>query len=62
MSVTYRGLFGATARRRCPHAHLEPIYGDRINQVGGWRLRCHNCRRYLDGPVTLADHRNNQEA
>lgn len=50
----YRGLFGRMARRRCPHEHLTPIYGDTINKVGGWRLFCRDCRRYLDGPVSLA--------
>lgn len=50
----YRGLFGRHARRRCPHASLAGIYGDEINHVGGWRLLCRDCWRYLDGPVSLA--------
>lgn len=55
MSATYRGWFGVTARRRCPHSDLEPIYGDEILRVGGWRLRCRDCRRFIDGPVRLAE-------
>lgn len=50
----YRGLFGRFARRRCPHSLIESIHGDEVNTVGGWRLRCHGCRRYLDGPAVLA--------
>jgi len=51
---TYRGWFGRHARRRCPHRTLTGIYGDAINHVGGWRLYCNACRRYLDGPVSFA--------
>lgn len=40
--------------RRCPHVHLNGIYGDEINFVGGWRLQCGDCGRYLDGPVSLS--------
>ena len=39
---------------RCPHVNLEGIYGDEILRVGGYRLRCDDCGRYLDGPVSLA--------
>lgn len=49
----YRGWFGRRARRRCPHSQLLGLYGDEINRVGGWRLFCNGCRRYLDGPVRL---------
>lgn len=42
---------------RCPHSNLTGIYGDMVNQVGGWRLRCRDCGRYLDGPVSLAESR-----
>lgn len=42
---------------RCPHSRLVGIYGDMINAVGGYRLRCLDCRRLLDGPVSLAKHR-----
>lgn len=42
------------ARRRCPHVHLQGIYGDAINAVGGWRLQCTDCWAYLDGPVALS--------
>lgn len=47
-------------RKRCPHSDLEGIYGDQINHVGGWRLWCHDCRRYIDGPVSLATSRRNE--
>ena len=40
--------------RRCPHARREGIYGDPINWCGGYRLRCADCGRLLDGPVSLA--------
>lgn len=42
------------ARRACPHRDLEGIYGDEITLVGYYRLRCHRCGRWLDGPVSLA--------
>ena len=57
MRKNYKGWFGRTARRRCPHSELGAIYGDQINFVGGWRLQCLNCRSYLDGPVKLAEMR-----
>lgn len=44
-------------RAHCPHEHLIGIFGDEINWVGGWRLQCRDCGRYLDGPVSLADSR-----
>lgn len=44
-------------RRHCPHSDLIGIYGDLVNAVGGWRLRCRDCGRYLDGPVSLAKSR-----
>jgi hypothetical protein len=30
------------------------IYGDEVNAVGGWRLFCRACARFLDGPARLA--------
>lgn len=54
MKARYRGFFGRTARRRCPHSRLAGIYGDPINHCGGWRLWCHDCWMHLDGPVDLA--------
>lgn len=53
-------LWGRHALRRCPHSRLEGIYGDEINRVGGWRLRCVDCKRYLDGPVDLEFNRHNE--
>lgn len=52
--MKYRGWFGKTARRRCPHLDLRGIFGDEIIQVGYWRLQCRDCGQFLDGPVTLA--------
>lgn len=40
--------------RHCPHSELRAIYGDEIHAVGGWRLRCRICGRYLYGPASLA--------
>lgn len=57
----YWGFFGRQARRRCPHSELSPIYGDDINRVGGWRLRCNGCARYLDGNVRLVFDRETEE-
>lgn len=59
---TYRGWFGRTARRRCPHSRLVGIYGDPVNHKGGWRLACLQCARYIDGPVMLARHRMDEQA
>jgi hypothetical protein len=39
----------------CPHANKIGIYGDEINRTGGFRLRCADCGRYLNGPVSLAE-------
>lgn len=39
---------------RCPHINVLPIYGDFINKCGGYRLRCNDCFRFLDGPVSVA--------
>lgn len=39
---------------RCPHANIRGIYGDEINQSGGYRLVCRDCGLLLDGPVSLA--------
>lgn len=50
----YRGWFGRYAKRRCPHSLLVGIYGDQVNQEGGWRLYCNGCHRYLDGAVSLS--------
>lgn len=42
-------------RRRCPHVDVEGIYGDEILRTpGGRRLRCRDCGRLLDGPVSIA--------
>lgn len=62
MSERYIGWFGRTARRRCPHSDLDGIYGDSINHVGGWRLWCRQCKRFLDGPVALARSRRSEIA
>ena len=40
--------------RRCPHVHLQSIHGDVVEVVGGFRLQCTDCWRYLDGPAQLA--------
>lgn len=42
-------------RRRCAHRNLNGIYGDEVNRVGGWRLQCRDCLKYLDGPVNWAE-------
>lgn len=42
-------------KRHCPHVHLQGLYGDVINAVGGWRLQCVDCWTFLDGPVSLAN-------
>lgn len=42
-------------RRHCPHSALEPIHGDEVTAVGGYRLRCQDCHALLDGPVALAE-------
>lgn len=44
-------------RNRCPHISVLGIYGDAINELGGYRLRCHDCGRLIDGPVRTADDR-----
>lgn len=49
-----RYLTGRRLRRHCPHSRLQPLYGDRVNDIGGWRLICLDCDSYIDGPVTLA--------
>lgn len=54
--MRYRWL----SRKRCPHSNLTGIYGDRINHVGGWRLWCGDCGRYLDGSVMLAKSRESE--
>jgi hypothetical protein len=56
----YRGLFGRHARRRCPHSDLQGIYGDEIANVGFYRLFCRACRRFIDGPVSLAQSRESE--
>lgn len=40
-------------KHRCPHVIIYGIYGDEINIVKS-RLFCPDCRRFLDGPVSLA--------
>lgn len=41
---------------RCPHTNLRGIYGDEINRTPkGRRLRCEDCGRLLDGPVSLSE-------
>ena len=47
-------------RRHCPHSDLEPIYGDEINRLGGYRLICRDCGRLIDGPPTLAASRKDE--
>ena len=47
-------------RIHCPHSELEPIYGDEINALGGFRLRCRDCGRLIDGPPTLAASRKDE--
>jgi len=49
--------WGRFEGRTCPHSDLSPIYGDEINHVGGYRLQCRTCARFLDGPVYLAEAR-----
>lgn len=41
-------------RHHCPHSNLEGIYGDRVNDAGGYRLVCKDCDSLIDGPVDLA--------
>ena len=53
----YTKWFGPHARSRCPHSDLEGIYGDEINRVGGFRLYCWDCHKYLGGPVRIAEMR-----
>lgn len=57
----YQGLSGRHARRRCPHSNLTGIYGDAINFFGGWRLYCEDCERHIDGPVSLAASRKQEQ-
>lgn len=38
---------------RCPHTVIRGIYGDEINDAGGYRLVCSDCGRLLEGPVSL---------
>jgi len=49
-------------RNRCPHSDVRPIHGDEINHVGGYRLQCNDCRRYLDGHVVIAQLRADERA
>jgi hypothetical protein len=42
-------------KRHCPHGILRGIYGDEINAVGGFRLQCLACGRYLYGPVNYVE-------
>lgn len=41
-------------RARCPHVHVVGIYGDAIIASGWFRIRCLDCGRLLDGPVSIA--------
>ena len=41
---------------RCPHVRIRGVFGDEINHTGS-RLRCLDCKRYLDGGLALATHR-----
>lgn len=43
-------------RRRCPHVHLNGIYGDAALHLDA-RLECLDCRALLEGPVKLAEWR-----
>lgn len=47
------------ARRRCPHSHLRPIYGDEILMAKS-RLCCVDCNTLLDGSVHIAELRKNE--
>lgn len=42
----------------CPHTRIRGIYGDEI--IFGTpcfaRLQCVDCRKYLEGPVSLANY------
>jgi hypothetical protein len=58
----YHGLLGRRARRRCPHSDLQGIYGDEVVAVGWWRLWCRGCRRFVDGPVSLARSREGESS
>jgi len=49
-------------KNRCPHSNLEGIYGDQVNNSGGYRLWCKDCGRLLDGPVELANKRWSEHA
>ena len=41
-------------RNRCPHVVIYGLYGDVVNVFAkGRRLFCPDCRRFLDGPVSL---------
>lgn len=48
-------------RRHCPHSDLLPVYGDAINQFGGFRLWCRDCGSRINGPVTLAHLREHEQ-
>lgn len=56
----YRGLFGRTARRRCPHSDLVPVTGDQSRQASGRGLWCRGCRRRIDGPSWLPESRSEE--
>lgn len=47
-------------KNRCPHSNVWGIFGDQINMTGGYRLRCFDCGLYLDGPVQIAELRNDE--
>lgn len=48
-------------RKRCPHSHLRPIYGDEILAAKA-RLCCLDCNSLLDGSVFLAELRESEDA
>lgn len=37
--------------RKCEHAHVRCVHGDEIRSVGGRRVFCYDCRRYLKNPL-----------
>jgi hypothetical protein len=58
----YQGWFGRRARKRCPHSDLQGIYGDEILTANFYRLWCRACRRFIDGPVSLAQSRERESS
>lgn len=43
--------------RRCAHRQVRCVHGDEINAVGGRRVFCYDCCRYLKDPLpTICSH------